>query len=57
VAVEQLEGVRQASFSYERAEGFVTFDSTATTVGRIIEALDARTGYDAMVRTGVESHR
>lgn len=57
MAVEQLEGVRQASFSYERAEGFVTFDSTATTVGRIIEALDARTGYDAMVRTGVESHR
>lgn len=50
MAVEQLEGVREASFSYEYAEGFVTFDSTVTTVARIIKELDAHTGYDATVR-------
>ena len=51
MAVERLEGVREATFSYERSEGFVTFDTTVTTVERIIGGLRESTGYRATSRT------
>lgn len=45
-----MEGVRSATFSYENAEGFVTFDSTVTSVSEIIDHLERGTGYAATVR-------
>lgn len=44
-------------FSYERSEGFVRYDSTVTTVDRIIETLRQQTGYGAMERTGQGTER
>lgn len=44
-----------AAFSHERAEGFVTFDSTVTNISDIISELDRRTGYGATVREEEES--
>ena len=52
MAVERLEGVRAATFSYERFEGFVTYDATVTTVERIIDGLREGTGYRATPTTG-----
>jgi len=57
VAVEQLEGVEEAVFSHERSEGFVRYDSTVTTVDRIVEALRQQTGYGATERTGQGTER
>lgn len=45
-----MEGVHSATFSYENAEGFVTFDSTVTSVSEIIDHLDRHTGYGATPR-------
>lgn len=50
MAVERMEGVHGAAFSYENADGFVTFDSTATSVSEIIDHLDRSTGYKATLR-------
>lgn len=45
-----MEGVHEAAFSYEHGEGFVTFDSTETSVSEIIDHLDRSTGYAATLR-------
>lgn len=45
-----MEGVREATFSYEHGEGFVTFDSTVISVSEIIDHLDRSTGYEATMR-------
>lgn len=45
-----MDGVHSATFSHENAEGFVTFDSTATSVPEIIDHLHGRTGYGATLR-------
>ena len=50
MAVERLDGVREAMFSFERSEGFVTYDATATNVERIIDGLGEGTGYVATQR-------
>ncbi len=50
MAVERLEGVREASFSFERSEGFVTFDGTVTSAEEIVAELDRMTGYSGTVR-------
>lgn len=52
MAAERVEGVREAAFSYERSEGFVLYDSTATTIEQIVEELNRRTGYGATVKAG-----
>lgn len=45
-----MEGVHEAAFSYEHGEGFVTFDSTVTSVSEIVDHLDRSTGYRATMR-------
>jgi len=50
VAVERVDGVQEASFSYERAEGFVTFDTTVTSIEEILAELDRMTDYSGTVR-------
>lgn len=42
MAGERLDGVRDATFSYQNAAGFVTLDSTVTHISEIIDHLDRR---------------
>jgi hypothetical protein len=48
--VEHVEGVREATFSYERAEGFVTFDTTVTSPEAVLAELERMTGFSGTVR-------
>ncbi len=50
VAVEAVDGVTDAEFSYERAEGFVRYDTTLTDVSAIIAELERKTPFDASER-------
>jgi len=50
VAVQRVDGVSEASFSYDRAEGFVTFDTTMTSVTAIIAELERLTDFSATKR-------
>lgn len=50
--MERVEGVREATFSYERSEGFVTFDTTLTSVEAILAELDRMTAFRKTVREG-----
>jgi len=50
VAVERVDGVREAEFSYERAEGYVTFDTTKTSPDVFLAELDRMTDYSGTVR-------
>ena len=51
LAVERVEGVQEARFSWETAEGFVTFDTGVTTVAEIVSELEEMTGFTATERT------
>jgi len=57
VAVQRIEGVLDAEFSYERSEGIVTYDPERTSVEAIIAELTRMTGYAATVRDGSEPPR
>ncbi len=48
--MERVEGVQEARFSYEAAEGFVTFDTTVTTVAEILRELEQMTAFSATER-------
>lgn len=53
-----MEGVQKADFSYERAEGFVTYDTTKTSPGEFLAELARMTDYRGTVReeaTGPQS--
>ena len=50
MAVERVEGVREATFSFDRAEGFVTFDTTMTSVAEIVAELKRMTAFSATER-------
>jgi len=50
VAVQRVDGVREATFSYPRAEGLVTFDTTMTSVSEIIAELERMTAFTAARR-------
>ncbi len=50
MAVERVEGVREAKFSYDRGEGFVTFDRTVTSPEAFIAELERLTAFTAEVR-------
>jgi copper chaperone CopZ len=56
VAVEKVEGVREATFSYDRSEGFVTFDTARTSVAEIAAELERLTDFTAIERAGMD-HR
>jgi hypothetical protein len=51
LAVQRIHGVTEAGFSYERAGGFVTFDTTLTTVLEIAEELERVTGFVGVPRS------
>ncbi len=48
--MERVEGVQEARFSYEAAEGFVTFDTSVTSVAEIVTELEDMTGFSAIER-------
>ncbi len=48
--MERVEGVHEARFSYEAAEGFVTFDTAVTTVAEIVSELEQMTDFSATER-------
>ena len=48
--MQRVEGVSEARFSYEAAEGFVTFDTSVTTVAEIVSELEEMTGFTATER-------
>ncbi len=50
VAVKRVEGVQEATFSYERGEGLVTYDTSRTSPGDFIAELERMTGFKATVR-------
>ncbi len=50
-----MEGVREAEFSYERAEGFVTFDTTKTSPEVFLAELDRMTDFSGTVRADPHS--
>ena len=50
MVVQRVEGVREAEFSYERAEGVVTFDTTKTSPEAFIAELASMTDYRATLR-------
>lgn len=50
MAVTRVEGVREASFSFDRAEGFVTYDTTKTSLPDIIAELERLTDFTATRR-------
>ena len=54
MAVERVDGVREATFSYAAAEGFVTFDTTLTSPEQFIAELDRMTDFSATVRESSE---
>jgi len=50
VAVQRVDGVSEAAFSYDRSEGFVTFDTTRTSLADIISELERLTDFSATER-------
>ena len=48
--MERVEGVEEARFSYEAAEGFVTFDTAVTSVAEIVKELEEMTDFGATER-------
>jgi hypothetical protein len=55
VAVEKVEGVREATFSYAMGDGYVTYDETMTSPDEIIAGLQGLTAYTATVREDTEA--
>lgn len=50
MAVERVEGVRSARFSYPEGTGTVRFDTVATSAEAIADELERATGFGAVVR-------
>ena len=50
MAVQRVEGVQEASFSYERAEGFVTYDPAMTSPEEFLAELARMTDFRGTVR-------
>ena len=48
--MERVEGVQEARFSWEAAEGFVTFDAAVTSVAEIVSELEQMTAFSATER-------
>ena len=48
--MERVEGVEEARFSYEAAGGFVTFDTSVTTLAEIVSELEQMTDFSATER-------
>lgn len=50
MAVKRVGGVRDATFSFERGDGEVTYDPTQTNPEAFIAELERMTGFVATVR-------
>ena len=50
--MQRVSGVREARFAYPRGEGFVTYDTTMTSVAEIVEELERMTDFTATERAG-----
>ena len=50
MAVTRVEGVQDATFSFDRAEGYVTFDTTVTSISEIVAELERMTDFSARQR-------
>ncbi len=50
MAVQRVEGVQEASFSFERAEGFVTYDPAMTSPEEFLAELARMTDFRGTVR-------
>ena len=50
MAVTRVDGVPDATFSYDQAEGYVTFDTTVTSVSEIVAELERMTDFSATQR-------
>ena len=50
MAVKRVEGVQDATFSFERGDGEVMYDPTRTNPEAFIAELERMTGYVATVR-------
>jgi len=50
VAVKRVEGVQEASFSYDEAAGYVTYDTTVTSLEHIVAELERLTDFSATRR-------
>ncbi len=49
MAVERIEGVREARFTWQEERGVVIYDTTRVTIDSVITELRRMTGYDARV--------
>lgn len=52
LAVQRVGGVHEARFAYPEGEGFVTYDTTMTSVTEIVEELERLTDFTATERAG-----
>ncbi len=50
--MQRVDGVHEARFSYPEGEGFVTFDTTMTSVAEIVGELERMTDFSATERAG-----
>ncbi|MEM7415131.1 MAG: hypothetical protein AAF389_06530 [Gemmatimonadota bacterium] len=50
VAMEGVEGVHEASFSFDASVGAVTFDSLTVSLDDVIAAFEAATVFEASLR-------
>lgn len=50
MAVERVEGVQEADFSYARAEGFVIYDPSVTSPEEFLAELARMTDFRGIVR-------
>lgn len=50
MAVERIDGVRDAAFSYREGTGTVRFDTTVTSAEAIVEGLERATAYRAKLQ-------
>ena len=53
--MKRVEGVEEATFSYELSEGQVTYDPEQTNPGAIIAELERMTGFVGVVRGDEDS--
>lgn len=55
VAVQRVDGVLDANFSYDGAEGWVTFDTTLTSPDEFLAELSRMTPFSGTVREFVSA--
>ena len=57
MAVERVEGVESAEFSYEEGSGMVTYDPEVTSPDEFLSELERMTGFVGQVASSEEMDR